>query len=118
VIIASSTQRRLAVLRDRSRPRVGFLLWVEENRWIYFDFGARRVRPTAYAIRPLYYGPGGPHPKSWVIEASSDGVAWSETDHNENSYALNGDLLAKVFSVARASEDDPAEADREEPQWR
>jgi len=58
----------------------------EPNQWICLEFIARLVRLTAYAG-----GPGYSHPKSWVIEASSDGAAWSEPsiDRRENNQDLN-----------------------------
>jgi len=77
------------------------------NQWICLDFRARRVRLTAYAIRSCGRAPWGPEhrtPKSWVIEVSSDGAAWSEIDRRENNQDLNDRLVTKVFTVARAVE--------------
>jgi len=76
----------------------------EPNQWICFDFVARMVRLTAYAIRSYPGGPGHPHPKSWVIEVSSDGASWREIDRRDDNQDLNGGYLTKVFTVARAPE--------------
>ena len=77
------------------------------NSWICYDFGGRRVTPTSYSIRSYNWGRGGPHPKSWVLEVSSDGSkgSWEVVDSRENNEYLNGSLLTRNFAIgARPSE--------------
>jgi uncharacterized coiled-coil protein SlyX len=45
----------------------------EPGQWICWDFHEMRVRPTHYTIRSDYI-------RSWVIESSLDGEAWTEID--------------------------------------
>jgi len=70
------------------------------NQWICFDFGARRVRPTAYTIKS--FGGHGWYPKSWVIETSSDGEDWREIDRRDDDASLNGPSRTSTFSIASA----------------
>jgi len=72
----------------------------EPNQWVCFDFRARRVQPTAYAIRSA----NDMYPESWVIEACADGMVWNEIDRRDDNQDLSGKFLAKVFIVARAAE--------------
>jgi hypothetical protein len=47
----------------------------EPGQWVCWDFHEMRIHPTYYTIRAKYL-------KSWVIESSLDGVAWTEIDRN------------------------------------
>ena len=77
--------------------------WTNDSpdSWIRYDFGGWRVTPTSYSIRSQGNGPGGNHPKSWVLEVSNDGSegSWEEVDSRENNSDLNGGHLTRNFAV-------------------
>jgi len=41
-------------------------------------------------------------PKSWVLEASSDGADWGAIDRRNDNAGLNGPHLTKTLSIAGA----------------
>jgi hypothetical protein len=43
--------------------------------------------------------PGGPHLKSWLVEAWADGERWWEADHKEDNAQLNGQWFTGTFEV-------------------
>jgi hypothetical protein len=57
----------------------------EPGQWICWDFHKLRIRPTHYTITGGYL-------KSWVVESSLDGEAWTEIDRRTDNRDLN-DLL-------------------------
>ena len=66
-----------------------------------------RVALTSYSIRSYGSGPGGCHPKSWVLEVSSDGSegSWTVVDSSENNFDLNNKRVTRNFAIgARLSE--------------
>jgi hypothetical protein len=72
------------------------------NNWVCYDFQDRRIVPTHYAMCSYGEGPGGNHPKSWVVETSADGNNWQVIDHQENNDDFNGQSLVRTFSVTLA----------------
>lgn len=59
-----------------------YLPWHSDSsvgNWITYDLGPRSLQPTRYTIRGRedYYGT---FMRSWVVEASNDGVSWDELD--------------------------------------
>jgi hypothetical protein len=77
----------------------------EPGQWLCYDFQARRVRLTGYALRSRFDGwVGSNHPRSWVVEVSPDGAAWAEADRRDDSCELNGTNLVKAFELPRAAE--------------
>lgn len=63
----------------------------EEDSWIQFDFGEKRINLTSYTIRSN----GVPsnthaHPKSWKISGSNDGEHWELINKQINNQDLNG----------------------------
>ena len=73
--------------------------------WVAYDFKWRRVNPTSYSLRTTGQSRGGPHPKSWVLEVSHDGFAWTEVDRRVNTDDLNSDFVTRNFKVSRAVTD-------------
>jgi hypothetical protein len=69
------------------------------NNWICYDFKARKVVPTHYAIRSFSGEPGCSHLKAWVVEQSMDGDNWLVIDNKEDNNELNGKVITKVFRV-------------------
>jgi uncharacterized coiled-coil protein SlyX len=70
----------------------------EPGQWICWDFHKMRVRPTHYTIRTSDL-------KSWVVESSLDGEAWTEIDwktDNEDFRALGGNTAS--FAVSKSAE--------------
>jgi hypothetical protein len=68
------------------------------NNWICYDFNERRIVPTHLTIRT--HGPGGAHPKSWLVETSVDGESWREVAREED----NRDRFTGTFAVAGSGE--------------
>ena len=87
------------------KPENAVDLWLDSefcsknapNSWIRYDFKGRRVTPTSYSIRSCCGEPGGPLPKSWVLEVSNDGSegSWKVVDRREN----NSDLFSRNCPV-------------------
>jgi uncharacterized coiled-coil protein SlyX len=50
----------------------------QPGQWICWDFREMRVRPTHYTIISQFL-------KSWVVESSLDGEAWTEIDRKTNN---------------------------------
>jgi hypothetical protein len=73
------------------------------NNWVCYDFKARRVMPTHYAIR-TGRDRGGPHLKSWLIETSKDGKSWREVAREEDNEQLHGSRFTGTFTVAGGEE--------------
>ena len=72
------------------------------DSWTCYDFKGRRVTPTSYSIKSYGYGPGGGHPKSWVLEVSNDGSegSWKVVDSRENNEDLNSSHVTRNFAVS------------------
>ena len=51
------------------------------------------------SIRSIDCVPGGPHPKSWVLEVSNDGSegSWKAVDSREDNNDLNGKFVTRNF---------------------
>jgi hypothetical protein len=70
------------------------------NHWICYDFGARRVALTHYALRSYAgRGPNGPHPRCWAVEASDDGQDWAKVDRRERNSEMNDRNVTRLFKV-------------------
>ena len=69
---------------------------------VCYDFRGWRVNPAGYSIRSAYYAPGGPHPKSWVLEVSNDGSegSWKVVDSRENNSDLNDYCVTRNFAIS------------------
>jgi hypothetical protein len=70
----------------------------EPGQWILWDFREMRVRPTHYTIKSSDL-------KSWVVESSLDGEAWTEIDRKTD----NEDVKSICFTVASFAVSNPAE---------
>jgi hypothetical protein len=72
----------------------------QPGSWICFDFKNMKVLATQYSIKSRSdAGPGGLHPKSWVIEVSDDKNSWSVVDEKVGNGDLNGLGSVKTFKV-------------------
>jgi hypothetical protein len=68
---AASELRNVVDLREQTH----FGTDDHPNQWIQYTFEEGRVKPKHDAIRScLNGGPGYANPKSWIIEASNDGI--------------------------------------------
>lgn len=71
----------------------------EENSWVKFDFKESSVKLSAYTIVSKDGKTNDHHLKSWVIEGSNDGEAWTVIDNEKDNVDLNGPLHKKTFEV-------------------
>jgi hypothetical protein len=67
----------------------------EPGQWIRWDFHEMRVRPTHYTIRTGLL-------KSWVVESSLDGEAWTEIDRKTDNWDFYWCWMAASFAVSKA----------------
>jgi hypothetical protein len=86
----NQSSRFLSSFRDKAEN-----IPQERNNWICYDFKERRIVPTHYAIRPAV-----PRLKSWVIEASADGIKWREIDRREITEQFANEKVTKTFPIA------------------
>lgn len=93
---------------DQYHPRSMFMYedkgkhFVTKNikgSWICFDFKDHRVIPTDYTLRSASTYPNWYHPKSWVIEGSTDNLSWQILDDQKNCSYLNGKNLSHTFKI-------------------
>ena len=71
----------------------------EPGSWLCYDFKERRVAPTSYSITSVPGGPASAHPKSWVFEASNDGISWEVIDRRDSNMDLNASKVTCNFSI-------------------
>jgi hypothetical protein len=69
----------------------------EPGQWICWDFHERRVCPTHYTIR-------GWGLKSWVVESSLDGEAWTEIDQKTDNEDFKDRWETAAFAVSNSAE--------------
>jgi hypothetical protein len=73
------------------------------NQWVCYDFRDMRVIPNYYTIRTHYAAEKGrSHPRSWVIEGSSDGKCWTVIDSRQTD-ELDGPNLVRSFPIENQS---------------
>lgn len=73
--------------------RKGFVYWPkidDNNAWIEFDFGKRKINMTSYTIQTIYNPTNCFHPKTWKFIGSNDTTNWELIDIKENNDELNG----------------------------
>jgi hypothetical protein len=75
----------------------------EPGQWVCWDFHELRIRPTDYTIRS---GALKSHwLKSWVVESSLDGEAWTEIDRKtDNEDFKAGNWETASFAVSKPAE--------------
>jgi hypothetical protein len=69
----------------------------EPGQWIHWDFHNLRVRPTHYTINSYSL-------KSWVVESSLDGEAWTEIDRKTDNEDFKGGFAVASFAVSNSAE--------------
>jgi hypothetical protein len=69
----------------------------QPDQWIQHDF-------KGYSLRSHKSGPGGSHPRNWVIEGSHEGNRWTLFDRQENNSDLNGGLKTATFTLSQSEE--------------
>jgi hypothetical protein len=70
----------------------------EPGQWVCLDFHKMRVRPTHYTIRSYSL-------KSWVVESSLDGEAWTEIDRKTDNWDFKAGYWATAsFAVSKSAE--------------
>jgi hypothetical protein len=70
----------------------------EPGQWVCWDFHQMRVRPTHYTIKAFYL-------KSWVVESSLDGEAWTEIDRKTDNEDFNvGGMQTASYAVQNPAE--------------
>ena len=72
------------------------------NSWIRYNFSGWRVTLTSYSIMSYCWGPGGDHPRWWVLEVSNDGTdgSWVVVDSRENNFDLNDKFVTRNFAIS------------------
>jgi hypothetical protein len=84
---------------DSSTSLKGFATAPGENSWICIDFKTRWINPTHYSIRTRT-DCDGYHPRSWVLEGSTDCSKWTILDTRRDTRELTGLGTVKTFSIA------------------
>jgi hypothetical protein len=69
----------------------------EPGQWFRWDFHEMRIRPTHYTIEDSAL-------KSWVVESSLDGEAWTEIDRKRDNEDFKGDMPTASFAVSNSAE--------------
>jgi coenzyme F420-reducing hydrogenase delta subunit len=73
------------------------------NSWICYDMKDMEIALSHYSIISCQAGPNqASHPKSWRIEVSMDGSAWTEVHQCTNNSELNGSDLIGTFKVTQS----------------
>ena len=72
------------------------------NSWVCFEFVKRRIIPTHYTIRSIYYSSY--HLRSWIVEGSEDGREWEKLDEQKDCSLLNGANIVHTFPVSNNEE--------------
>ena len=71
----------------------------ETNSYVGYDLELLRVILTGYSIKSSGFAPGGPHPKSWVIEVSNNRTTWIAVDCQDNNNSLNNKNVIRYFQI-------------------
>lgn len=74
----------------------------EQNSWLQFDFGERKVRPTHYSIKSRPDGGKGYyHLKNWTIEGSNTANEkdWKTLDTRNDITCLDGSNAIHTFDI-------------------
>jgi len=61
----------------------------EQNSWFMVEFKNHKIEVCGYTIKTYNGTTNGTHMKSWIVEGSTDGVAWITIDAVTNSQDLN-----------------------------
>jgi hypothetical protein len=69
----------------------------EPGQWVRWDFHEMRVRPTHYTVKSYAM-------RSWVIESSLDGEAWTEIDRKTDNKDFKDGLGTASFAVSNSAE--------------
>jgi hypothetical protein len=99
----SRTSHHPKNVADLTATNTYFLSRNAPNQQLIYDFQTLRVTVRHYSIRSCHVAQHH-HPRSWVIEVSSDGSKWFEIDCRENNTDLNGSSLIGTFSVSTSKE--------------
>ena len=81
-----------SVICGNTHPGHNATMWSQgaPNAWFALNLGAVSVMPTHFAYRNDYGG-GGNHPKTFVLQGSQDGTAWSDlSTHSGESWNGKG----------------------------
>ena len=63
----------------------------ENDSFIIFDFGSKKIDLHSYLIRSNEYDPSSyHHPKTWRVEGSNDKLKWTKLDRRVDDTNLNG----------------------------
>jgi hypothetical protein len=67
------------------------------GQWVCWDFHELRVRPTHYTIKSVLL-------RSWVVEGSLDGKAWTVIDRKTDNNDFSADQGTASFAVSKSVE--------------
>lgn len=88
--------RNVALFEDQKKR---FESKDQKDGWICFDFKDHQVIPTDYAIRSYPCAPNIHHPRSWVVEGSSDNSSYETLDKQYDCSYLNGQNIVHTFKM-------------------
>ncbi|EAY13281.1 hypothetical protein TVAG_464150 [Trichomonas vaginalis G3] len=76
---------------------------LKENAWIKFEFVGYALELQHYTLASTAIKPRQHQPKSWIIEASDDGVKWEVVETVNNCEEMNQKGAIMTFKLARPS---------------
>lgn len=71
----------------------------QPNGYVCFDFKDRKIKLKNYSIKRQHEFQGGCNMKSWTVEGSADGSAWTKIDEHMNDPSLNGSNNVVTFNT-------------------
>ena len=104
-ITASSVyQADLQKVLQKDFPKNNFATNNVPGSWICIEFKKHQVIPTYYTIRSNTAGSNNIHPRSWVLEGSSDSSTWEQIDEQKENSSLNGPNQIFTFQVQNTNQ--------------
>jgi hypothetical protein len=104
VTASSTSQGYQLMFAVDMNDRNGFGSDDASDRWLCYDFRTLRIIPTGYSILSWSVNWADTcYLRSWVIETSIDGQAWSEVDRRSTGSNLKGGSV-QSFTIANGQE--------------
>jgi hypothetical protein len=92
-------------LLDFENEETYFISQDEPGQWICYDFLHSSVALTSYYIRSSLEPQNSGHLKNWTVEASNDGMNWTQLDSRTNDHHLNGPGVVARFDIENPTDD-------------
>jgi hypothetical protein len=91
-------------LLDFDNEETYFISQDEPGQWICYDFLHSGVHLTSYYIRSSLEPQNSGHLRNWTVEASNDGMNWTQLDSRTDDHHLNGPGAVAVFDIQNPSD--------------